>query len=1044
MVTTVLLFTVPEHFNRRIDTLIRERITRLTSLFSAFLILIGMLPMQALAAYNIDAPETWPAPDSQYTASGKKPVYMLLDYAQNAGIQASHLCTPGAQFLTDIVKATSTTGGHVKYTCDTCGSWAQINVPAVSLSAFTLNPAYQNMMANGVEFSGNPYTVVYDVAPAYQRYIGTELDNHVSVNETGLYSIKIIIESDIYERMELQTEEKLRVYEKAVPWDFTFNNKIYDGTSLLSGNTVSYTDVNGSTISVPLSVYRAKVVNGEYLADESQPVSDPIAAGLYVIRAAITDRNYIWKAGEETANTINVLAWVIPSASNIYVGEPMNIVQLETGNSTYSWSLDNTYTGFDSSSPGLTAVRVNASGIGSVETPVIVAPRPVLSVDPVSAYGSVGDSFSSLNLPDTVTVTAKGTNENITVSGVPVTWDSSVYNSSLLSQSIPGRLNLTGFSQLSTENIPAFSARITLTHGSADTPVIQPFSKTYDGNADALPLPELSAGIASVNVRYKGASYAGNAYESTTPPVNAGSYNATAYFTMQMGYTQLPSVTVPYIISKAPQTCPAPMLAGKTANSLTLNALENAEYSRDGNVWQPGPAFLNLDAGTTYTLYQRLKATNDGIYDVSPAASTQFSTEFTSVNPGDLNLLPQSYPYTGNPISYQVLPISHVARSTVTYTVDGQTTTASPTNAGTYPVIVSFTMQAGTAQLEPVNSTLTITKIEQNAPAAPRAYSTGTNSITVAAIPGAVFSMDGETWQNSTIFEGLTPDTDYTIRAKYPEDRNHYESPISSSVIRTTRQNASAATVQSAVYTYDGTPKKLVAEAPIGCTDVVQSFTGTSSTNYGPTTEPPVNPGVYNVKVSYTMQAGYAELQPQYATLTINKATPSTPPAPVVIDVTDSSITIKVEPGMAYSIDGGSTWQTTETFTGLNRDTVYEIKVKAVKTSCYKELEGPSIMQATEKTLVTFEQFADQTVEYTGHAQTCTLPRHNVGISSMSITGYDGILTPPSNVGSYTVILTLWQRMASSFLKRFPRPGCTLSARPARAGQSVPCWLMKP
>ena len=107
-----------------------------------------------------------------------------------------------------------------------------------------------------------------------------------------------------------------------------------------------------------------------------------------------------------------------------------------------------------------------------------------------------------------------------------------------------------------------------------------------------------------------------------------------------------------------------------------------------------------------------------------------------------------------------------------------------------------------------------------------------------------------------------------------------------------------------------------------------------------------MNPGVYNVKVSYTMQNGYAELQPQYATLTINKATPARPLAPVVTGVTDSSITIKVEDGMAYSIDGGTTWQTTDTFTGLNRDTTYEIKVKAVETPCYKEMEGPSTMQA--------------------------------------------------------------------------------------------------
>lgn len=93
------------------------------------------------------------------------------------------------------------------------------------------------------------------------------------------------------------------------------------------------------------------------------------------------------------------------------------------------------------------------------------------------------------------------------------------------------------------------------------------------------------------------------------------------------------------------------------------------------------------------------------------------------------------------------------------------------------------------------------------------------------------------------------------------------------------------------------------------------------------------------------MQSGYAELQPQYATLTINKATPAMPLAPVVTGVTDSSITIEVVDGMAYSIDGGNTWQTTDTFTGLTRDTTYEIKVKAVETSCYKELEGPSTMQ---------------------------------------------------------------------------------------------------
>ena len=422
----------------------------------------------------------------------------------------------------------------------------------------------------------------------------------------------------------------------------------------------------------------------------------------------------------------------------------------------------------------------------------------------------------------------------------------------------------------------------------------------------------------------------------------------------------------------------------------------------DGKVWQDSPTFRNLDPGTTYTLYQRLKEGSGGNYEETPTTSGQFTTEYESA--GDLNLQAQTYPYTGNPISYKVGTIPHVKKVTITYTVGGKDTATAPTNVGNYPVKVTFDMQAGTTPVAPVTTSLTITKINQNAPAAPKASNTGTNTITITAIPGAEFSIDsGKTWQASTIFEGLTPDTAYTIQAKYPGDQNHYESPVSSSTIRTTRQNASSATVQSAVYTYDGTPKSLTVDVPLGCTAAVQSFTGTNGTAYGPTTTPPTNPGVYNVKVSYTMRPGYAELQPQYATLTINKAAPKKPDAPVVTGVTDSSITIKVEDGNAYSIDGGNTWQTTDTFGGLNRDTMCEIKVKVVETPCYKEVEGPSTMQATEKTLVTFERFADQTVEYNGHAQTYTLPKNNTGISSMQITGYDGIATPPVTVGDYVV-----------------------------------------
>lgn len=1029
-----------------------KNLSRVMSMILAFCLSVALLPAQAFAATTDDDPATWPAPDSHYTAPDKNPVYLMVDFTDedNGGIAASHYCASGAALTADIVKATATTGGHVKYTCDTCGSWAQNNVPALTLSAFTLDPAYTAAMTNGVEYSGNAYTVVYNVVPTFHRYVGTTLDNRVSVTAPGSYSIIITVDSAIYDNVELKTAERLLVLPKAIPWTAEFDSKIYDGNSLLDGKTVTYLDVNGASVPAALSACNVKVENGELTVDTASPVTRPVAAGPYAIGATITDNNYVWQTEDGKYNTVYTLAWIFPATNTIYVGDTVQAVRLTTGSSVYAspytWTIDPSYAGFNSSKPGSTEVQAvitkGGTSFGRVTIPVTVVPRPILSVEEVVRTAPMGTAFNKLGLPSTVSVVAEGGTGNAqTVTGVPVTWSSTGYDPYALTQTVRGTLNLSRFPQLSGDNIPAVTATVNLTYGTVEAPTVSDYAKTYDGQSAALPLPGLPDGIRSVAVAYKGTANNGRPYSSASAPVNAGSYTATVSFVMEPGYPQLSGLTVSYTIEKAAQTCPAPTLAAAATNSLTLNTVENAEYSMDGQVWQDSPVFKNLDAGTAYTLYQRLKATEDGNYDASPAVSAQFSTEYTTVDPGDLSavLKPQSYPYTGNPIAYQVPAISHVTRSTVTYTVDGQTTTAAPTNAGTYPVTVSFTMQAGTAQLEPVTSTLTITKVEQNAPNPPRASNTATNSITVTAIPGVVFSIDGgETWQASTIFEGLTPDTAYTIQAKYPGDRNHEESPTSSAIIRTTRQNASAGTVQSAVYTYDGTPKSLVADVPAGCTEVVQTFTGTKGTSYGPTTEPPVNPGVYNVKVSYTMQSGYAELQPQYATLTINKAIPARPLAPVVTGVTDSSITIEVVDGMAYSIDGGVTWQTTGTFTGLTRDTTYEIKVKAVETACYKELEGPSTMQATEKTTVTFERFADQTVEYTGHAQTYTLPKSNPGIASMTITGYDGIATPPVTVGDYVVNIDFVAAEGYKLPETLPAPVLHITRASGEAGTVRP------
>ena len=81
------------------------------------------------------------------------------------------------------------------------------------------------------------------------------LENRVSVTAPGSYSIIVSVDSGIYDHVELQMPERLLVLPKAVPWTASFNDKIYDGNSLLDGKTVTYRDVNGVSIPAALSAW---------------------------------------------------------------------------------------------------------------------------------------------------------------------------------------------------------------------------------------------------------------------------------------------------------------------------------------------------------------------------------------------------------------------------------------------------------------------------------------------------------------------------------------------------------------------------------------------------------------------------------------------------------------------------------------------------------------------------------------------------------------------------------------------------------------------
>ena len=72
-----------------------------------------------------------------------------------------------------------------------------------------------------------------------------------------------------------------------------------------------------------------------------------------------------------------------------------------------------------------------------------------------------------------------------------------------------------------------------------------------------------------------------------------------------------------------------------------------------------------------------------------------------------------------------------------------------------------------------------IRKAEQAMPEAPQMESNTETSITLVAIEGCEYNIDGGEWQDFPFFEGLTPSTSYTFTQRRKETRSYYASPAS-------------------------------------------------------------------------------------------------------------------------------------------------------------------------------------------------------------------------------------------------------------------------
>jgi hypothetical protein len=528
-------------------------------------------------------------------------------------------------------------------------------------------------------------------------------------------------------------------------------------------------------------------------------------------------------------------------------------------------------------------------------------------------------------------------------------------------------------------------------------------------------------------------SYSGTGYGPTAaPPTNAGTYTVTASFAASGNYAAATSAAANITINAAiptvavtGNTCTyngSPCAGNGSATGVGGIALSPVTLSYSGTGY--GPTGTPPTNAGTYTVTATFAASGNYATGTSAAASVTIGQATPTVVAAG-----STCTYSGSPCAGSGAATgaggSMLSPVTLSYSGTGYgPTNVAPTNVGSYMVIASF---AGNSNYTPGTSAAATVTISQATATVVATGNTctyngspcaGSGSATVAgiALSPVTLSYSGTGYGPTS-----TPPTNagtYALIATFAGNGNY---AAGTSTAASVIVNAAAPTVLATGNTcaYNGSPCAGSGSATgLGGTVLSPVTLSYSGTGYGPTSTPPTNAGTYTLIATVAASGNYAAGTSAAASVIINATVPTV---------------MAIGNTCAYS---GSPCAGSGSATGLGGVALSPVTLSYSGTG-YGPTSTPPTNVGTYTTVATFAASGNYAAGTSAAANvtinavvpavvatgnTCTYngsPCAGSGSAtgaggsvlspvtlSYSGTGYGPTGTPPTNVGTYTVIAT--------------------------------------